>query len=49
MMVAWYLSLSLAAQLGISVIAFILGKVVIVALFSIIQSLFLRWFGRQRP
>jgi len=46
-MVDWYFSLNLGLQVLIGIIAFLIGKVVIVSLFSFLQLLYARWRRRS--
>jgi len=46
-MIDWYLSLNLGVQVLIGIIAFLIGKVVIVSLFSFLQLLYARWRRRS--
>ncbi len=45
-MIDWYFSLNLGFQVLIGIIAFLIGKVVIVSLFSLLQLLYLKWCNR---
>jgi len=43
-MIDWYLSLNLGVQVFIGVMAFLVGQIIIVFLFSLLQLLFVKWF-----
>ncbi|NIA19907.1 MAG: hypothetical protein GWP07_05710 [Xanthomonadaceae bacterium] len=46
-MIDWYLSLTLGIQVLIGVMAFLVGQIIIVFLFSLLQLLFVKWFRRS--
>jgi hypothetical protein len=46
-MIDWYLSLNLGIQVLIGVMAFLVGQIIIVFLFSLLQLLFVKWFRRS--
>jgi len=46
-MIDWYFSLNLGIQVLIGVMAFLVGQIIIVFLFSLLQLLFVKWFRRS--
>ena len=46
-MIDYYLSLNLGFQVLIGIVVFLIGKVLIVSLFSLLQFLFVKWRGRS--
>lgn len=47
-MIDWYLSLNLGFQIFLGILVFLVGKIIIVSLFSLIQLLFAKSFGRPK-